>query len=67
VATTIHLGPYGRLGQAHEAIRDWCSAHVLKIVGPFWEVYDHWNDDPAKLRTDVFYLLDELSPGLTGS
>src|SRR5690349_6660651 len=27
VVTTIHLGPYGRLGAAHDAIRAWCSAH----------------------------------------
>jgi effector-binding domain-containing protein len=57
VATTIHLGPYARLGEAHDAIRDWCTAHALVIASPFWEVYDHWNDDSAKLRTDVFYLL----------
>jgi hypothetical protein len=57
VATTIHLGPYNRLGEAHDAIQNWCRAQALVIAGPFWEVYDHWNDDPAKLRTDVFYLL----------
>jgi hypothetical protein len=28
-----------------------------------WELYGHWEDDPAKLRTDVFYLLRPVGPG----
>jgi hypothetical protein len=28
-----------------------------EIALPFWEVYGDWSDDPAKLRTDVLYLL----------
>jgi hypothetical protein len=27
------------------------------MTGVDWEIYGHWDDDPAKLRTDVFYLL----------
>ena len=27
VATTAHIGPYGRLGEAHRAITDWCAAN----------------------------------------
>ena len=57
VATTAHLGPYDRLGGAHDAVRKWCAAHGQALAGPFWEVYGHWTDDPAQLRTDVFYLL----------
>jgi effector-binding domain-containing protein len=57
VATTMHLEPYNRLGEAHRAICQWCAAHGHALAGPCWEVYGHWNDDPAKLRTDVFYLL----------
>jgi effector-binding domain-containing protein len=66
VATTIHWGPYNRLGDAHTAIRDWCAANGHTLAGPNWEIYDHWNDDPAKVRTDVFYLLkDPAAPGGT--
>ena len=57
VATTAHLGPYSRLGEAHAAICKWCAENGHALAGPNWEVYGHWNDDPAKLRTDVFYLL----------
>jgi effector-binding domain-containing protein len=57
VAMTTHLGPYNRLGEAHDAIHRWCAANGHALAGPSWEVYGHWVDDPAKLRTDVFYLL----------
>jgi effector-binding domain-containing protein len=57
VATTVHIGPYEKLGEAHAAIRDWCQANNRRLAGPNWELYDHWNEDPGKLRTDVFYLL----------
>jgi effector-binding domain-containing protein len=61
VASVVHFGPYQQLGVAHQAIRDWCSAHNLQLAGPNWEIYGHWRDDwnadPSRIRTDVFYLL----------
>jgi effector-binding domain-containing protein len=57
-ATTVHFGPYGRLGEAHEAIRRWCQHNHHELAGLNWEIYGHWDDDPARLRTDVFYLLE---------
>ncbi len=57
VATTVHFGPYDRLGEAHDAILRWCRDNHHEPIGPNWEIYGHWDDDPAKLRTDVFYLL----------
>jgi effector-binding domain-containing protein len=61
VATTAHLGPYSRLGEAHAAIRQWCTDHQRTLAGPCWEIYGHWqsewDNDPGKIRTDVFYLL----------
>lgn len=61
VATVTHFGPYGMLGDAHAAIRAWSAANNRPLAGPNWEVYGHWaadwNDDPSKIRTDVFYLL----------
>jgi effector-binding domain-containing protein len=61
VATTAHFGPYGRLHEAHESIRQWCADHGYTPAGPNWEIYGHWRDewnsDPSKIRTDVFYLL----------
>ena len=61
VATTTHFGPYQRLGDAHDAIQQWCTAHRREALLPCWEIYDHWRDewnkDPGKIRTDVYYHL----------
>ena len=61
VAWTTHLGPYGGLGAAHDAIRHWCEANGHRLAGPSWEIYGHWlpewNADPSGIRTDVFYLV----------
>jgi len=57
-ARTVHMGPYERLGDAHEALRRWCAEHGHHTVGPVWEVYGEWNDDTSKLRTEVYYLID---------
>jgi hypothetical protein len=69
VATAVHFGPYNRLGEAHQAIRDWCAQHGHALAGPCWEIYGHWIDEwnsaPAKIRTDVFYLL-KADGGSTG-
>lgn len=65
-ATAKHLGPYGGLGTAHQAIRDWCADRGYALAGPNWEIYGHWEDawnaDPSRIRTDVFYLLDAAAP-----
>jgi effector-binding domain-containing protein len=61
VASVTHLGPYGGLGAAHAAVRDWCKAMNHRRAGPNWEIYGHWlrewDADPSRIRTDVFYLL----------
>ncbi len=62
-ASATHFGPYGGLGAAHEAIRQWCRANDRKLAGPSWEIYGHWqpewNADPSRIRTDVYYLLSD--------
>jgi hypothetical protein len=69
VATAVHFGPYAQLGEAHQAIREWCANHGYDVAGPNWEIYGHWTDecnsDPAKIRTDVFYLL-KTDTGVAG-
>jgi effector-binding domain-containing protein len=57
VATTVHVGPYDRLVDAHHAIHAWCAAHNRKIAQASWEIYGDWNDDPARLDTTIKYLL----------
>jgi hypothetical protein len=57
VATTTHWGDYGGLGAARDAVVTWCRAERHALAGVSWEVYGHWNDDPAKCRADAFHLL----------
>lgn len=57
-ATTTHWGDYSGLRRAHDALQAWCREQGLTCSGPSWEVYGHWDADPAKLRTDIYYLVD---------
>jgi len=61
VASVTHLGPYGGLKRAHDALHDWCKAERHRIAGPSWEIYGHWlpewDTDPSQIRTDIHYLL----------
>ncbi len=57
VATTTHVGSYAGLGAANAAIAEWCHANDRRRAGPSWEVYGHWHEDAARLRTEVYYLL----------
>jgi effector-binding domain-containing protein len=63
VATAVYLGPYSRLSEAHAAIRQWCADHGHQLTGVCWEIYGHWdeswNKDPSKIRSDVFYQIEE--------
>jgi effector-binding domain-containing protein len=57
VATAVHVGPYDRLKQTHDAIHAWAQAHQRRFAGKSWEIYGDWSDDPAKLGTTIAYLL----------
>lgn len=56
-ATVLHVGPYDRLGKAHNAVRSWCLANGHQLTKVSWEIYGDWEEDPNKLCTEVFYLL----------
>jgi effector-binding domain-containing protein len=60
-ATVTHFGPYRKLGEAHRAIRQWCAEQGRTLANANWELYGHWldewNNDPSKIRTDIFYSL----------
>jgi hypothetical protein len=63
LVSTSAFGAVQKLGEAHGAIKEWCGRNGYALAGPKWEIYGHWveewNNDPAKIRTDVFYLLKE--------
>jgi effector-binding domain-containing protein len=57
VATTAHFGEYTDLVAAHEVLERWCATSGRR-PGLRWEVYGDWDEDPAKRRTDVYFLLE---------
>lgn len=57
VAVTAHFGEYSALGGAYAALDQWCAASGRHSAGVNWEVYGDWDENPARLRTDVYTLL----------
>jgi effector-binding domain-containing protein len=56
-AMTVHRGPFGDVGAAHDAVVAWCAAHGHQLSGTRWEVYGPHSDDPAQQWTEVYWLL----------
>jgi effector-binding domain-containing protein len=63
VATTAHHGEYSGLAPAYAALERRCRESGRRPAGVSWEVYGDWDDDPARRRTDVFFLLDPQPEG----
>ena len=57
VAMVVHRGAYERLGSSHRAVKEWCATNGREPAGPRWEIYGDWHDDPARLETEVYFLL----------
>ena len=57
VVSALHIGAYERMGETHQAIQTWVVANNVKLAGKSWEIYGDWADDPAKLETQIEYLL----------
>ncbi|HEY6346295.1 MAG TPA: GyrI-like domain-containing protein [Bryobacteraceae bacterium] len=57
VAVAVHVGPYERMKETHDAIHAWCEANHRAFAGESSEIYGDWSDDPSKLETTIMYLL----------
>lgn len=58
VAMTTHRGGYERLGQAHQAVVEWCDEQGLSLSGRRWEIYGPHSPDPTQTWTRIYWLLD---------
>ena len=57
-AATFHqYGDYSKLIDTNLTIRQWCKQQDLKVDNISWDLYGDWDEDPTKVRTDVFYHL----------
>jgi effector-binding domain-containing protein len=57
-AATTHFGEYSDMRAAYAALEQWCASNGRRPAGVSWEVYGDWDDDPARRRTDVYFLLE---------
>lgn len=57
-ATMVHLGAYDQLVASHRAVVEWGRKNGHRFAGVCWGIYGDWNEDLAKLRTDIFHLLE---------
>lgn len=62
VAKTVHYGSYAGLGAAHRAVVDHCDEQGLARDGVSWEVYGPHDDDPAKVRTEIYHQIEGSPP-----
>jgi effector-binding domain-containing protein len=58
VASALHVGPYERMGETHQAIQAWVTASKMKLADKSWEIYGDPTDDPTKLEIQIEYLLE---------
>src|SRR4029078_9861821 len=56
-ASTVHIGPPARIGDAYAAIEEWCRAHHRSLGGVSGEIYGDPGDDPGTFEVRVFLLL----------
>lgn len=61
VATVAYFGEYSKMEAGYAALDRWCAENERRRAGVSWEVYGDWNEDPAKLRTDIYTLLTQPS------
>lgn len=57
VATTVHFGPYVKLGEAHEALTKWASDNGYEPTAGLWETYltdPGQEPDQSKWQTKLF-------------
>lgn len=57
VVSAVHVGPYGELRHAHDAIHAWAAREGERFAGVSWEIYDDPSPDASANRTRVEYLL----------
>jgi len=56
-AVAVHRGPYNRMNEAHNGIREWMASNGKESAGHSWEIYGDPTPDPAYTETTVVYLL----------
>ena len=45
------------MARTYDVLMAWADDGGHVFTGPSWEVYGDWDEDPAKLETEIFFLL----------
>ena len=59
VAIAVHRGPYKRMNETHDAIRQWMAANDRESARQSWKLFGDPTPDPAKTETVIVYLLQQ--------
>ena len=57
VATATHTGPIARIGDTHQAVRQWSEANGYRLPGPRWEIYGDPDPSTGDFNVEVFWSL----------
>jgi effector-binding domain-containing protein len=57
VATATHTGPVAKIGDTHQAVREWSEANGYGLAGPHWEVYGDPDPATGDFNVDVYWSL----------
>ena len=57
VTTATHTGPIAKIGDTHEAVREWSKGNGYRLAGPHWEIYGDPDPSTGEFDVDVVWLL----------
>ena len=57
VATATHAGPVAKIGDTHQAVREWSKANGYQLAGPRWEIYGDPDPSTGDFDVQVFWSL----------
>ena len=55
VATATHTGPIAKIGDTHQAVREWSTANGYRLAGRRWEIYGDPDPSTGDFDVDVFW------------
>jgi len=56
-AIATHAGPIARIGETHDAVRDWMAANGHRPAGPRWEIYGDPDPSTGSFAVEVIWLV----------
>ena len=57
VATATHSGPVAKIGDTHQAVREWSEKNGYQLAGPRWEIYGDPDPSSGDFDVQVFWSL----------